>query len=156
MVRLISEDGTQMGIVPLQEALRVARDEGLDLVEVSPKSDPPVCRIMDFGKFKYQASKKIQEARKKSKAFQMKEVKLRPNTEEHDLAFKVRNILKFLDKKHRVKVTVMFRGREMAYMEAGYGLLERVAEEVAEKGTVELGPKQDARNTVSMILVPKS
>jgi len=131
----------------------VARDEGLDLVEVSPKSDPPVCRIMDFGKFKYQASKKIQEARKKSKAFQMKEVKLRPNTEEHDLAFKVRNILKFLDKKHRVKVTVIFRGRDM---EAGYRLLDRVAEEVAEKGAVEQGPKQDARNTVSMILVPRS
>ncbi len=156
MVRLISVDGKQLGILPVQEALRVARDQGLDLVEVSPKSDPPVCRIMDFGKFKYQASKKIQEARKKARAFQMKEVKVRPNTEEHDLAFKIRNILKFLDKKHRVKVTVMFRGREMAYMEAGYRLLDRVAQEVADKGTVEQAPKQEARNTVSMVIVPKS
>ncbi len=141
--------------MPIQDALRVARDEGLDLVEVSPKSDPPVCRIMDFGKFKYQASKKLQEARKKSKAFQVKEIKLRPNTEEHDLNFKIRNIKKFLEKKNRVKVTVTFRGREMAYMDAGFQLLNKVAEEIEEYGTVEQHPKQEGRNIVSMVVVPK-
>jgi len=148
-------EGQQLGILPVQEALRVARDEGLDLVEVSPKSDPPVCRIMDYGKFKYQASKKLQEARKKSKAFQVKEVKLRPHTDEHDLNFKIRNIVKFLEKRHRVKVVVFFRGREMAYMDMGYQLLKRVAEQVEEKGTIEQAPRQEGRNTVSMVLIPK-
>ena len=154
-VRLISVEGQQLGILPLREALRVAREEGLDLVEVSPKSDPPVCRIMDYGKFKYQASKKLQEARKKSKIFQVKEVKLRPHTDEHDLKFKIRNIKKFLEKKYRVKVVVFFRGREMAYMDMGYELLKRVAEEVQDKGSVDQEPKQEGRNTVGMLLVPK-
>jgi len=133
----------------------VARDEGLDLVEVSPKSDPPVCRIMDYGKFKYRASKKLQESRKKSKAFQVKEVKLRPHTDEHDLNFKIRNIMKFLEKKYRVKVIVFFRGREMAYMDMGHELLKRVAEAVEDKGSVDQVPRQEGRNTISMLLVPK-
>ena len=154
-MRLISVEGQQLGILPLQDALRVARDEGLDLVEVSPKSDPPVCRIMDYGKFKYQASKKLQEARKKSRVFQVKEVKLRPHTDEHDLSFKIRNIKKFLEKKYRVKVVVFFRGREMAYMDMGYELLKRVAEEVGELGSTEQHPRQEGRNTISMLLVPK-
>ncbi len=148
-------EGQQLGILPLQEALRVAKEEGLDLVEVSPKSDPPVCRIMDYGKFKYQASKKLQEARKKSKIFQVKEVKLRPHTDEHDLKFKIRNIKKFLEKKYRVKVVVFFRGREMAYMNMGYELLRRVAEEVEDQGAVDQDPRQEGRNTISMLLVPK-
>jgi translation initiation factor IF-3 len=135
--------------------LRAARDAGLDLVEVAPNSDPPVCRIMDYGKFKYQTSKKVQEARKKSRGLQVKEIKLRPNTEEHDLGFKVRSIKKFLDKKNRVKVSVFFRGREMAYMEAGRELLKRVAEEVMEKGAVEEEPKLEARNRITMVIVPK-
>ena len=139
----------------LKEALRIAQEEGLDLVEVSPNSDPPVCRIMDYGKFKYQAAKKAQDGRKKSRSVQMKEIKFRPNTEEHDLGFKVRNIKKFLEKKDRVKVTVFFRGREMAYMDAGYKLLKRVAEEVMEEGSVEEQPKQEARNRVAMVIVPK-
>ena len=137
MVRLISGDGTQLGILPVHEALRVAQDEGMDLVEVAPNSDPPVCRIMDYGKFKYETSKKVQEARKKGKASQLKEIKLRPHTEEHDLGFKLRNINKFLDNKNRVKVTVFFRGREMAHMDAGVDILKRVAEEVSEKARVE-------------------
>jgi len=141
--------------VVLKEALRIAQEEGLDLVEVSPNSDPPVCRIMDYGKFKYQAAKKAQDGRKKSRSVQMKEIKFRPNTEEHDLGFKVRNIKKFLEKKDRVKVTVFFRGREMAYMDAGYKLLKRVAEEVMEEGSVEEQPKQEARNRVAMVIVPK-
>jgi len=124
-------------------------------VEVSPNSDPPVCRIMDYGKFKYQAAKKAQDGRKKSRSVQMKEIKFRPNTEEHDLGFKVRNIKKFLEKKDRVKVTVFFRGREMAYMDAGYKLLKRVAEEVMEEGSVEEQPKQEARNRVAMVIVPR-
>ena len=139
----------------IKEALRIAQDAGLDLVEVSPNSDPPVCRIMDYGKFKYQAAKKAQDGRKKGRSVQMKEIKFRPNTEEHDLGFKVRNIKKFLEKKDRVKVSVFFRGREMAYMDAGYKLLRRVAEEVMEVGTVDEQPKQEARNRIAMVIVPK-
>ena len=139
----------------IKEALRIAQEEGLDLVEVSPNSDPPVCRIMDYGKFKYQAAKKAQDGRKKGRSVQMKEIKFRPNTEEHDLGFKVRNIKKFLEKKDRVKVSVFFRGREMAYMDAGYKLLKRVAEEVMEEGTVEEQPKQEARNRIAMVIVPR-
>ena len=154
-VRLISAEGEQLGILPLDEALRTAKDVGLDLVEVAPNSDPPVCRIMDYGKFKYQTSKKVQEARKKSRTLQVKEIKLRPNTEEHDLGFKLRNVKKFLDKKNRVKVSVFFRGREMAYMDSGRELLKRVAEEVEDKGTVEEEPKQEARNRITMVIAPK-
>jgi translation initiation factor IF-3 len=154
-VRLISAEGEQLGILQIAEALKAARDAGLDLVEVAPNSDPPVCRIMDYGKFKYQTSKKVQEGRKKSRALQVKEIKLRPNTEEHDLGFKLRSVKKFLDKKNRVKVSVFFRGREMAYMEAGRDLLKRVAEEVMDKGTVEEQPKLEARNRMTMVIVPK-
>jgi translation initiation factor IF-3 len=154
-VRLISAEGEQLGIVSLREALTAAKEGGLDLVEVAPNSDPPVCRIMDYGKFKYEAAKKMQGGRKKSRAVQLKEIKLRPHTEDHDLGFKIRNAKKFLGKRDRVKVTVFFRGREMAYMNAGFDLLKRVAEEVKEEGTVDEQPKQEARNRISMILVPK-
>jgi translation initiation factor IF-3 len=153
-VRLIASDGSQLGIVSIQEALDAAREHGLDLVEVSPNSDPPVCRVMDYGKFKYQASKREQGARKKGKAFQVKEIKLRPHTEEHDLGFKIRNLRRFLDKKNRVKVTVIFRGREIAYKDVGKELLERVAEEVMDQGTVEQPPREEGRN-LSMFIVPK-
>jgi translation initiation factor IF-3 len=155
MVRLISAEGQQLGILPLREAMEVAKEAGLDLVEVSPNSDPPVCRIMDYGKFKYKASKKVQETRKKSKAFQLKEIKLRPHTEDHELGFKLRNIKRFLDNKNRVRVTVFFRGREMAHMDAGRVLLNRVAEEVMDKGTLEQEPAQEARNRMTMVIVPK-
>ncbi len=141
--------------MPLPEAKRIAGDEGLDLVEVAPNSDPPVCRIMDYGKFKYLASKKEQEARKKGRSSQLKEIKLRPHTEEHDLGFKLKNLKKFLAKKDRVKVTVFFRGREMAYMNAGVELLNRVAEEVAEEGTVYQQPTRESRNRMTMVIVPK-
>ncbi len=153
-VRLIALDGSQLGIVTIQEALDAASEHGLDLVEVSPNSDPPVCRVMDYGKFKYQASKREQGARKKGKAFQVKEIKLRPHTEEHDLGFKIRNLRRFLDKKNRVKVTVIFRGREIAYKDVGKELLERVAEEVMDQGTVEQPPREEGRN-LSMFIVPK-
>ena len=153
-MRLIAVDGSQLGIVGIQEALEAASEVGMDLVEVSANSDPPVCRIMDYGKFKYQASKREQGARKKGKTFQVKEIKLRPHTEEHDLGFKIRNLKKFLDKKNRVKVTVIFRGRELAYKSVGVELLQRVAEEVAEEGTVEQPPREEGRN-LSMFIVPK-
>jgi translation initiation factor IF-3 len=154
-VRLISADGEQLGILSIRDAIQVAREDGLDLVEVAPNSDPPVCRVMDYGKFRYQAAKKVQEARKKSRGGQMKEIKLRPHTEDHDLGFKIKNLKKFLDKKHRVKITVFFRGREMAYMNAGVDLLKRVAEEISEDGTVEQPPTREARNRMTMVVIPK-
>jgi len=154
-VRLISAEGEQLGILSIRDAIQVARDGGFDLVEVAPNSDPPVCRVMDYGKFRYQAAKKVQEARKKSRGGQMKEIKLRPHTEDHDLGFKIKNLKKFLDKKHRVKITVFFRGREMAYMNAGVDLLKRVAEEISEDGTVEQPPTREARNRMTMVIIPK-
>jgi len=143
VIRLISAEGGQLGIVSLREALEAAKDEGLDLVEVAPNSDPPVCRVMDYGKFRYQASKKVQEARKKSRGGQMKEIKLRPHTEDHDLAFKVKNLKKFLEKKHRVK------------MNAGEEMLKRVAEEISEDGAIEQPPTREARNRMTMVIIPK-
>ncbi len=154
-VRLISAEGEQLGIVSVNEALEKARNEDFDLVEVSPNSDPPVCRIMDYGKFKYEASKRLQATRKKTRGGVLKEIKLRPRTEDHDLGFKVRNMKKFLAQKSRVKVTIFFRGREMAYKEAGVKLLNRVAEEIADEGTVEQAPKLEARNRMSMVVIPK-
>jgi translation initiation factor IF-3 len=154
-VRLISAEGEQLGIVSLRDALESARSEGFDLVEVAPNSDPPVCRVMDYGKFRYQTSKKVQEARKKSRGGQMKEIKLRPHTEDHDLEFKIKNLKKFLEKKSRVKVTVFFRGREMAYMNAGEDILKRVAEGVSEDGSIEQPPTREARNRMTMVIIPK-
>jgi translation initiation factor IF-3 len=154
MVRLISFDGQQRGIMTTQQALEAARQEGYDLVEVSPNADPPVCKIMDYGKYKYQSSKRVQEGKKKSKAFQMKEIRLRPRTEEHDLEFKIKNMRKFLEKKDRVKVTIMFRGRELTYLDSGMHLLERIAQEVADKGTIDQPPTREGWR-VTMLLVPK-
>jgi len=155
MVRLISAEGEQLGIQGIQDALRAAEEAGLDLVEVAPNSDPPVCRIMDYGKFKYEVSKKGKEAKKKSRTSQLKEIKLRPNTEDHDLGFKIKNLIKFLEKKDRVKVTVFFRGREMTYINTGIDLLNRVAEAVADVGSVDQPPTREARNKVAMVIFPK-
>jgi len=151
---LISSEGKQLGIMSIAEALNAAFEEGLDLVELAANADPPVCRIMDYGKYKYQASKKIQEARKKGKAFQLKEIKFRPHTDEHDLDYKIRNLKRFLAKKNRVKLTVMFKGREYAYQQAGIELLNRVASEVAEEGSIDQAARLEGRN-VTMVLVPK-
>lgn len=153
-VRLISAEGEQLGIVALREALESAKEVGMDLVEVAPNSDPPVCRILDYGKHKYEASKKFQSVKKKPKSFQVKEIKMRPHTEEHDLAFKIKNLKKFLTKRARVKITVIFKGREMAYMDAGMALLERIAEEVKEEGTVEQPPTREGWR-LTMAIVPK-
>ena len=152
---MISQEGKQLGIFPIAEALRIAKEEGLDLVEVAPNANPPVCRIMDYGKFKYQATKKLQNAKKKHHQPQLKEIKLRPTTEEHDLNVKIRNIKKFLEKKDRVKVTVFFKGREVVYMDRGVELLKRIANEVSELGTVERAPSQEADNRLTMIIAPK-
>ena len=153
-VRLVAADGEQLGIMSVQEAIDAAKVDGLDLVEVAPNSDPPVCKIMDYGKFKYQTSRKGQGPKKKSGSVQVKEIKLRPHTEEHDLGFKIKNMKKFLSKKNRVKVSMIFKGREMAYMDAGKGLLEKVAEEVAEFGSVEQPPTREGWR-LTMLIVPK-
>ncbi|MBN2033957.1 MAG: translation initiation factor IF-3 [Deltaproteobacteria bacterium] len=153
-VRLISFDGQQLGIMSISDALGAAQKEGMDLVEVSPNSDPPVCKIMDYGKYKYQASKKTQEGKKKTRTLQVKEIRLRPRTDEHDLDFKIKNMKKFLEKKDKVKVSVLFRGREMAYMDAGKTLLERIAQEVEEQGSMEQPPTKEGWR-LTMLLVPK-
>ncbi len=154
MVRLISSAGQQLGIVSAQEAMRIARQDGMDLVEVSPTADPPVCKIMDYGKYKYQSSKKTQEGKKKTRNLQVKEVRLRPHTDEHDLGFKIKNMKKFLEKKDKVKVSILFKGREMAYMDAGIALLRRIAEEVGDQGAVEQPPTKEGWR-LTMVLVPK-
>ena len=152
-VRVIDPEGKQLGILPLGEALRAAANFELDLVEVSPKSEPPVCRIMDYGKFKYQQSKKAHDARKKQAVIQVKEVKLRPKTEDHDYQFKLRHIERFLKEGNKTKVTVVFRGRELAHPDLGRNMMNRLTEEAKEWGKVEQFPKFEGRNLV-MILAP--
>nr|WP_264294138.1 translation initiation factor IF-3 [Desulfoluna spongiiphila] len=153
-VRVIGSDGTQLGVLPIQKALNTAAEGGLDLVEVAPNSTPPVCKIMDFGRFKYEETKKRQEAKKKQSSFQMKEIKVRPKTGDHDLETKVGHIKKFIGKKNKVKVTCMFRGREITLSALGRELLARVAEETADVATVEQMPKFEGR-TMFIILAPK-
>jgi translation initiation factor IF-3 len=153
-IRLIGADGEQVGIMPLNDALNRAAEANLDLVEVAPQANPPVCRIMDYGKFKYMQSKKTQEARKKQTVIQVKEVKFRPKIEDHDVAFKVKNIRKFLAQKDKIKVSLVFRGREIAHPQIGIDLLKRVAGELEDLGTVEQAPKIEGRN-LTMIIAPK-
>jgi len=132
-------------------ALRMAEEAGLDLVEISPNADPPVCKIMDFGKFKYETQKRESEARKKQKIIEVKEVKFRPNTDTHDYDVKMRNVIRFLEDGDKVKVTLRFRGREMAHQELGRDLLERVAADVASLGKIENMPRMEGRQMVMMI-----
>ncbi|MBA4393996.1 MAG: translation initiation factor IF-3 [Desulfobacca sp.] len=153
-VRVIGEGGVQLGILPLAQALALAKGEGLDLVEVAPQLDPPVCRIMDYGKFRYQQTKKVHEAKKRRTIIQVKEVKIRPKTEEHDYQFKLRNIRKFLEKKNKTKISLMFRGREIQYQEAARKILNRISEETKDLAIVEQDPKLEGRN-MTMILGPK-
>ena len=154
-VRLIDSDGTQVGIVPVETAMSTAAERGLDLVEVAPEARPPVCKIMDYGKYKYEQAKRTQVAKKKQTVIQVKEVKFRPKIEEHDFQFKLRNVQKFLDQKNRVKVTIMFRGREFAFTQLGYRLLERVIEELGDQIIVEQRPKMEGR-TMGMLVSPKT
>lgn len=153
-MRVISDEGSQLGILPLEEALQAAKEAGLDLVEVAPEAEPPVCRIMDFGRYKYQQSKKVAESRKKSSVIEVKEVKFRPKTGEHDYQFKLRNIQKFLSDKNKVKVSLVFRGREIAHANLGQALLERVLEDVSSLAQAEQIPKLEGRSMV-MVLGPK-
>jgi translation initiation factor IF-3 len=151
---VIGQEGQQLGVLSLKKALELAAQDELDLVEVAPNAEPPVCKIMDFGKFKYQQNKRTQEAKKKQTVIQVKEVKVRPKTDEHDLQVKVRHIKRFLGQKDKAKVTILFRGREIAYTELGMKVLERIREELKEDAVVEQSPKMEGRNMV-MILAPK-
>jgi translation initiation factor IF-3 len=153
-VRVIDPDGTQIGILSTGEALTKAAEFGLDLVEVSPNANPPVCKIMDYGRYRYEQTKKKQEAKKKQSTFQLKEIKIRPKTGEHDLYVKIGHIKKFIDKKDKVKVSVIFRGREIALSQFGMDLLEKIIKETEEIASVEQSPKFDGR-TLIMILAPK-
>ncbi len=153
-VRLIGADGQQIGVLPIKEALAHAAEAHLDLVEVAPQASPPVCRVMDYGKFKYQQSKKQQEARRRQTIIQVKEVKVRPKIEEHDMGFKLRNTRRFLEDGDKVKISVIFRGREIAHTDRGFRLLAQMAEALADMATVEQPPKLEGRN-LSMIVSPK-
>ena len=154
-VRVIGPEGEQIGVLKTSEAIRQAQDLGYDLVEVAPNAEPPVCRIMDYGKFKYEQSKKEHRARQHQKSTHVKEIKLRPGTDRHDLETKVRQIRGFLEEGNKTRVTVMFRGREMANQELGFAAIERVMEELKGYGTVESAPRMEGRN-LSMVVAPKS
>ncbi len=153
-VRCIDPDGEQLGVLDTREAISKAEDFGLDLVEVQPNVDPPVCKILDYGKYKYEAQKRANEARKKQKIIEVKEIKLRPNIDEHDYQVKMRNVVKFLSGGDKVKVTLRFRGREMAHQELGANVLTRVREETEEIAKIEAMPKMEGRQLI-MVLAPK-
>ena len=152
---MIDAAGEQAGIMALQEALDLAQQDGLDLVEIAPNGEPPVCRIMDFGKFRFELAKKAQSAKKKQKNVQVKEVKCRPGTEEADYQVKMRNVHRFLDEGNKVKLTLRFRGREMAHRELGAAMLKRVETELAEEIVVEQYPRMEGRQMVMMIAPKK-
>jgi translation initiation factor IF-3 len=152
-VRLVDQDGTQIGIVSTQDALRRAQDQDLDLVEVAPQANPPVCRIMDYGKFKYERDVRMKEARKKQSRVEVKEIKMRPKIDPHDYGTKKGHVERFLRANARVKVTIMFRGREMAHTDLGRKLLDRLTNDLKELGTVDTYPKLDGRNMV-MVFAP--
>jgi len=152
-VRLIDSDGTQVGIVSNRDALQKAQEAGLDLVEIVPNANPPVCRIMDYGKFLFEENKKRNKAKKKQKQVQLKEVKFRPGTDEGDYQVKLRNLIRFLEEGDKAKVTLRFRGREMAHQDLGRQLLRRVETDLSDYGTVEQRPKMEGRQMV-MVLGP--
>ena len=151
---MIDPDGNQIGIIPTIEALDQAAEFGLDLVEVSPNANPPVCKIMDYGRYRYEQTKKKQEAKKKQSTFQVKEIKVRPKTGEHDLQVKIGHIKKFIGRRDKVKVTVIFRGREITLSKLGMAVLEKIVGETEEIAVVEQAPKFEGR-TLAMILGPK-
>jgi translation initiation factor IF-3 len=150
-VRVIAADGEQLGILDTREAIKKAEELGLDLVEVAPTAKPPVCRIMDFGKYKYELAKKAHDARKHQTVILVKEVKLRPRTDEHDVNFKMNNIKRFLADGHKVKVSVMFRGREMAHTEMGRTVLNRIVAELQNEAIIEQGPRMEGRNMMLLL-----
>jgi len=152
-VRLIDENGEQVGIVPTQQALQMARDKGLDLMEVAAGASPPVCKICDYGKFKYEKKKKEAQARKNQVVVKVKEVQLRPNTDEHDLSYKIKNAQEFIEEGDKVKFTILFRGREIAHTEPGFKMCKEVIERIGEVAMVELAPKLEGKKLM-MILSP--
>ncbi len=154
-IRLVDETGAQLGIMAPKDALQIAMERGLDLVEVAPAAKPPVCKIMDVGKYKYEQSKREREARKKQHVVSLKEVKLRPNIEDNDFQTKIRNAIRFLEEGDKVKVTIMFRGREMSHPELGKDLLDRVMDIVKDLGILERSAKLEGRN-MSMVISPKT
>ena len=153
-VRLVDENGEQVGVVSIADALRRAEDAGLDLLEVSPNADPPVCKILDYGRFRYEAQKKKNEARKKQKTIEVKEIKMRPNIDTHDYEVKMRAINRFIDEGDKVKVTMRFRGREMVHQDLGKQVLDRVREAMEEKAKVEQFPKIEGRQ-MTMVMAPR-
>lgn len=153
-VRVVDAEGNQLGVLSVREALRIADEKQLDLVEVAPQAKPPVCRIMDYGKYRYEQSKREKEARKNQHIISVKEVKLRPNIEDHDFEVKAKNAVRFLKDGNKVKATIMFRGRQIVYPDLGKKLLIRLAEQVADLANVERRPKLEGRNMI-MILAPK-
>jgi translation initiation factor IF-3 len=153
-IRVIGSSGAQLGIMTPETALKMALEEGLDLVEVAPDANPPVCRIMDFGKYRYQLNKKAQESRKKQKVIVVKEVKFRPKTDEHDYQFKRNNISRFISKENKVKVSVMFRGRENQHREIGQRILDRIKAELEDVAIVESGPRLEGP-FLYMMMAPK-
>ena len=154
LVRLVGADGEMMGVFKLDDALREADRSGLDLVEVSPNAEPPVCKILDYGRFKYEAQKKKNEARKKQKVIEVNEIKLRPAIDQHDYDVKMKSVRKFLDEGDKVKVTLRFRGREMAHQELGMKVLERVRDELGEEVKIEQAPKMEGRQMI-MVMAPR-
>lgn len=153
-VRVVGPDGVQLGILQIQDALERAQALSLDLVEVAPLAKPPVCRIMDYGKYRYEESKKAKEAKKKQVVIQLKEIKMRPKTDEHDFNFKARHVDRFLRAGHKAKVTIMFRGREVVHTQLGKRLLDRLAETVKDVALIEQSPRLEGRN-MTMILAPR-
>ena len=152
-VRLIDADGKQLGIVPIEEAQRIALEQDLDLVEVAPQASPPVCKVMDYGKYCYEQEQKLKAARKKQSIVVVKEMKMRPKIDIHDYETKKKHVVRFLSQGNKVKVTIMFRGREMTHTELGLNLLNRLADDVIELATVEAKPRLDGRN-MTMVLTP--
>ena len=153
-VRVVNADGEMVGVISKEEGIEIAFEAGLDLVEVSPNADPPVCKVLDYGKYKYEAQKKANEARKKQKVIDVKEIKMRPGIDEHDYQVKMRSVRRFLDEGDKDKMTIRFRGREMAHQELGMKVLDRVREDVDELAKVEQFPKSEGR-LMTMVIAPK-
>jgi translation initiation factor IF-3 len=153
-IRLVDQNGKQLGVVPTHEARRIAEEANLDLVEVAPTARPPVCRIMDFGKYKYEQAKKAKESKKKQHTVDLKEMRYRPKIEEHDFQFKTRHVRQFLEEGNKVRCFVLFRGRERAHTEFGVRLLQRVAEVLADVAQVEVSPTLEGRS-MNMVLAPR-
>lgn len=153
-IRVIGADGDQLGVMTPQDAMKIAEEYGLDLVEISPTADPPVCKIMDYGKYKYELQKKQQESRKKQTTIALKEIKLRPNTDDHDVDFKMKHVRRFLEEKDKAKISIQFRGREMQHIDRAKKMLLQLIENVKDLGEAEKSPTMEGR-TLSVIIAPK-